>query len=114
MDKDDWGTGFNIDKGKKNVGFMKDAFQEGKEAARIKLIASPKLPSQRVIDEHNVCHIPYAPWCNCCVRARALDNKHPKSVITRCREFPVVTMDWCYLGQEGDPKTIPVLVVRDS
>ena len=80
----------------------------------MKVISSPKLPSQRLIDEHNVCHIPYEPWCSCCVRARALDNKHMKVVVTKCREFPVVSMDWCYLGQEGDPKTIPVLVVRDS
>ena len=62
----------------------------------------------------SIMFIPYEPWCSCCVRARALDNKHMKVVVTKCREFPVVSMDWCYLGQEGDPKTIPVLVVRDS
>ena len=109
---DQWGTGFNIDKGKLDIA--SGAFQAGKKIAHIKLITSPTMPSQKMVDEHNVCHIPYAPWCDCCVRARALDDKHRKSVVTKCKEFPVVTMDWCYLGQEGDPKTIPVLVVRDS
>ena len=111
-------SGFDIDKGKNKFNLMTGAFREGKEAAHraghMKLITSPHKPSQTLVDGHNVCHIPYAPWCECCVRARALDNKHPKGLVTKCQEFPVITMDWCYLGQEGEPKTIPVLVVRDS
>ena len=60
MDKDGWGTGFNIDKGKTKFDAI-NAYQKGKEAARMKVIASPTMPSQKVVDEHNVCHIPYAP-----------------------------------------------------
>ena len=37
-----------------------------------------------------------------------------KVVVSMCRECPVANMVSCYLGQEGDPKTIPVLVVWDS
>ena len=57
IDDDGLGSGFNIDKGKNKIDFMNGAFQRGKEVTRVKLIASPKLPSQEAIDKHNVCRL---------------------------------------------------------
>ena len=82
-------VGFDIDKGKRKVGFMGEAYRRGTysskregDRADMKVISSPKLPSQRLIDEHNVCRIAYEPWCSCWFGARALDNKHMKVVVT--------------------------------
>ena len=87
MINDEWGVGFDIDKRKRKVRFMGEAFRRGNNSSKregyragIKVISSPKLPSQLLIDERHVCHIPYEPWCSCCVGARALGNQHMKVV----------------------------------
>ena len=48
------------------------------------------------------------------MRGRAKDNAHRSVADVVSREFPVVSMDWCYLGRKEDPHNIPVLVVKDS
>ena len=85
-----------------------------KVRAAMRVAPNPRKPSKREIEEHVICHIPYASWCACCVGGRALDDAHKSYVDEHPTYFPIVSMDWCFLGQEADPETIPTLVVRDS
>ena len=41
------------------------------EAQQQRLVRDPGQPSQAEVDEHNVTHIPYRPWCEWCVRGKA-------------------------------------------
>ena len=61
-----------------------------------------------MIDEHELSHSPFRPWCAACVRGRAKDAPSRK-VQGRCAEhvLPRVRMDYRYLTedvgqQEGD------------
>ena len=114
-----WGRSFDIDKGK--TGVSRVVSKHAAEAASIKeaamkIITSPQRPSQREVDKHIMSgHVTYAPWCECFVRGRANDDAHrtpPEEPAPR--EFPVISMDWCRLGQKGDAKCLPVLAVKDS
>ena len=42
-----------------------------------------KRPGWRVVQEHNVTHLPYAPWCDVCVKARAVDDAHRRVTLHR-------------------------------
>ena len=41
-----------------------------------KMLPSPLLPTQRMIDLHNICHMPYASLCPACVRGRGAKYAH--------------------------------------
>ena len=41
-----------------------------------KLLPSPMLPTQKIIDLHNISHFPYASWCSACVRGRGARYAH--------------------------------------
>ena len=114
-----WGRGFDIDKGKKGTGSMvanhnAEASNRDGTRAPMKVITSPQKPSRAEVEKHNLCHIPYEPWCSCCVGGRAKENPHKSSPDTVTRELPVVSMDWGYLAQKDDDQSLPMLVIRDS
>ena len=79
----------------------------GEEAQAAKPLTQPIQPTQAMIDEHNVSHLPYRPWCPACVRGKG------KSMAHRCDRrkeeslFPVVSID--YIADHE----MPVLVVHD-
>ena len=82
--------------------------------AAMRVAPSPVKPSKREVEEHWICHIPYAAWCSCCVASRALDDAHREADVEHPKEFPVLSMDWCFFGQTEAPETLPTLVIRDS
>ena len=53
------------EEGKAQDGDMGQEDQE--EAERPRALRDPGRPSQVEIDEHDLTHIPYRPWCNACV-----------------------------------------------
>ena len=68
----------------------------------------PGAPTQAEIDEHNVDHIPFRSWCECCVMGRGTGEQHragPASTI------PVIAFDFLFVTQSkialnlifGDP-----------
>ena len=72
-----------------------------------------------MVEQHELTHIPFRPWCRACVRGRGradqhrLKSDHPGTV-------PLVSMDYMFLGPPGtvaDAATgsdkLPILVVRD-
>jgi len=38
------------------------------EAAKVKKMLDPKLPSQSEVEEHMITHLPYRNWCEHCVK----------------------------------------------
>ena len=38
----------------------------------------PKQPTPQEIEEHNIAHLPYQPWCKYCVQGKAPNHKHQK------------------------------------
>ena len=43
--------------------------QDPEQAQPTKDKQAPETPIQSQIDEHNVAHAPYRPWCDCCAEA---------------------------------------------
>ena len=91
----------------------------GSEEPVSRSLTTPLRPTQRMIEDHNVSHIPFRAWCPACVRGRA------KSVGHRLQDksedlVPVVSVDYGFLGREGDipidgvgSNNLPILVAHD-
>lgn len=120
--------GRSEDKGEEmQDGDIGDEDQE--EAERPRALRDPGRPSQAEIDEHDLTHIPYRPWCNACVRAKA-KNKMSLRVRGVYSEnlVPRVRLDYCHLtehaeraegghGEEETPKaesSVTALVMQES
>ena len=99
-DEETLGRGFDIDAGKRDlIRGRADSIippppmphgearidRRAPVGARMRVAASPVRPSKEEMARHYVSHIPYAAWCECCVRARALDNKHLTPKVTKSK-----------------------------
>ena len=51
---------------------------QGKAATSIPMVKAPIKPTQREWDQHQLTHIPFAPWCPFCLAARNIRRNHPK------------------------------------
>ena len=66
-------------------------------------------PSQEEIEQHELTHVPYQPWCTSCVMARGrqdrclVDERRKKD-----REIPTISMDFCYTGYGQGSSGVPV------
>ena len=52
-----------------------------------KSLPCPVLPTRKMIDAHNVPHLPYASWCAACVRARGSRYAHKRIKDTAGADF---------------------------
>ena len=67
------------------------------EEAMPKVVArDPGAPTQAEIDEHNVDHIPYRSWCECCVMGRGTGEQHRAGPEGR---VPVIAFDYLFVSQ---------------
>ena len=41
------------------------------------MVMTPKTPTRREYELHQITHTPFAPWCKHCMVARAVRSKHP-------------------------------------
>ena len=81
---------------------------------RIRPVAKPVALSRREREFHELCHYPYASWCKRCVKGKATNDLHRKLKKHAWRESePVVSGDFCFLGQSEENNTAPVFVMRD-
>ena len=75
-------------------------------------MTDPKKPRPEEILEHEKTHLPFRNWCRHCVRGRGKEAPHVKQ--TTDPVVPEVHMDFCFLGEEGEPgKTLTVIVVKE-
>ena len=66
----------------------------------------PGRPSQAQIDEHNLTHFPFRPWCKACVFGRAKDapSNKVKGLFAET-VLPRVRMDYCFLNEDVEKVT---------
>jgi hypothetical protein len=74
--------------------------EDEEESQQPRAIRDPGQPAQAMIDEHDLTHIPYRPWCEACVRRRA--KRKPSR--TLCGSYAQnscarVRMDYAYLTE---------------
>ena len=48
----------------------------GREAPVPKKLEQPKQPTRLERERHNLCHVPFASWCDLCVQGRGKDTQH--------------------------------------
>ena len=90
------------------------------EASSIKPLRHPAAPTVEERLAHEVSHLPYRAWCRSCVAGRGRDLAHSRLVDRTQDSVPVISIDYCYLGEEArladgtlwSPS--PILVAVDS
>ena len=83
-----------------------DADSEGEmpdEGVMPKVKVSSEMPSKEDIDSHMVTHIPYRPWCDHCVRGRAVNDHHQKGISMES-SVSVISADYAYFGETSEER----------
>ena len=78
----------------------------GEEEAQPQRVAtSPRLPSVREREEHELTHCPFRSWCEHCTKGQKKDFPH-KKVTGELAESSVVrvSMDYCFFTEDVDAK----------
>ena len=86
---------------------------EVEEERKPKLLRSPGTPSRREVEEHELTHIPFRPWCPSCVCGRGINSPHKKIQRKEEREVPLIAADYGHLTSKADPEKPHFLVMRD-
>jgi hypothetical protein len=81
------------------------------ECQNAKAVPQPERPSPEEVATHELTHLPYRSWCAHCVRGRGRADDHHH--VMEPREIPLVSIDYLFLGDEGEDK-LTVLSVYDS
>ena len=89
------------------------------EETTSKALKTPFKPTQRMIDDHNISHIPFRDRCAACVRGRGKSQKH--RLQDKAEDlYPVISMDYGFFGTDEQVKEkdigstkLPILVVKD-
>jgi hypothetical protein len=74
---------------------------------------APTQPSQAEREAHEATHLPYRSWCRHCVRGKGKSESHKRLDAEKEHTIPTVSMDYCFMGQVDDDKTLPILGIRD-
>ncbi len=89
------------------------------EETSSKSLRAPMRPTQQMIDDHSVSHLPFRSWCPACVRGRAKCVPH-HDVGKEDEQLPTVSCDYGFFGEPGEicsgemgSSTLPILVVKD-
>ena len=74
-------------------GIQEDDFTCVECAPGTKFKSTPKEPSKREREEHNISHMPYRSWCSFCVRGRGISSHH-KATGSESDEDKYLTVAW--------------------
>ena len=92
--------------------------EEGRAA---KPLAQPRTPSRRIVEEHELTHIPYRSWCVHCRRARGIATPHRgnEEEVSEAKEGAISSwsMDYTFLTEDFELLTrteAEELVYRDK
>ena len=78
------------------------------EARRIRTSESPKLPTLKEIESHNMGHLVYRSWCPFCVAGRKPNAQHRRQWDQR--SIPLMVGDFCYIRSSQDESSTTVFV----
>ena len=87
---------------------------EGGELGRRSTVRrhDPKQPTAEERKEHELTHLPFRSWCRHCVRGRGKEEDCKKTG-DEDRLVPQVSVDFMFMGEERNGKTISILVARE-
>ena len=77
------------------------------------MCVSSAQPSKAERDAHEVNHLPYRSCCRQCVRGEGKSDAHKQRDAEKKHSVPTVSMDYCFMEQDDDDKTLLIPVVRD-
>ena len=73
----------------------------------------PRQPSQQEKEEHQMTHLPFRSWCRHCIMGRGREEDCRKSMEEE-RQVPEVHLDYMFMGDEKEGKTLAFLVAREG
>ena len=83
------------------------------EHLKVKVPPKPYEPTKEERQTHEATHCPFRAWCEICVKAKSLDQKHAKQVVN-LEHIPVIEFDYAFATDTpGGPK-ISMMVATDS
>ena len=62
-------------------------------------LVAPSLQEQLT---HEIAHIPFAPWCECCVATRSREDPGSTRTMTRTNVAPTFALDYMFTNTPGD------------
>ena len=89
-----------------------------------RIVPDPGAPTQSEIDDHNVDHLPYRSWCECCVKGKATGEPHRRVAVES--KIPIIAFDYMFIlkdkiamkqdltDEEMENVQVKVLVVKDT
>ena len=89
------------------------------ESTTSRALRTPLQPTQKMIDDHSISHVPFREWCSACVRGRGKSVRH--KLVDKSEDlYPVISVDYGFFGTQDDPLSkdigsskLPILVVKD-
>ena len=89
--------------------------EEEEEGREMRIIKDPGEPTEREIEEHELTHVPFRAWCKACVAGKAQNDPHyhKQDAERESSKVPVISMDYAFMGQEGQEGLTKILVVKD-
>ena len=82
------------------VELAHEAFKdEVREPTQPPLPVAPSLQEQLT---HEITHIPFAPWCECCVATRSREDPGSTRTMTRTNVAPTFALDYMFTNTPGD------------
>ena len=64
------------------------------------VVPDPGAPTQSEIDDHNVDHLPYRSWCECCVKGKATGEPHRRIAVES--KMPIIAFEYMFCPQRED------------
>ena len=80
-------------------------------------LPSPMEPTPKQVEEHNLAHMPYQPWCKWCVMGKCPGRRHLQRSRRPQEEVedgvPKIVMDYMFMSSRDQDKMSPILVIKD-
>jgi hypothetical protein len=73
--------------------------EEEHEAKKPKAVRDPGSPTEEMIKEHDLTHLPYRSWCPQCIQGKAPDDAHRKTDKDEKCIIPQVVFDYGFLAK---------------
>ena len=79
--------------------------------AKIQTKGAEKPDDPKIIERHEVTHLPFVPWCDSCLKTKSREDKTIQNTDAAEEDsgVPHIQMDWMYLG-----RNCPALILLDT
>jgi len=86
--------------------------EQGPEDHAVRCAPDPGQPTRGERSRHELTHLPFRPWRRHCVEGRAPDDPHRAGPADEERGVPKVSLDYGFMGQEGEEGQRTILVIK--